>query len=88
MPSGVASSSCSPPCARGVAATTADDAMLLFTLERVCDAIADGELRDLDVPLDATIERLRALVLATSPDLGNPLPLEGGALSPPGGVGG
>lgn len=45
-------------------ATVADDAMLLFTLERVCDAIADGELRDLNVPLDATIERLRAVVLA------------------------
>jgi len=45
-------------------AAVADDALLLFTLERVCDAIADGELRDLNVPLDATIERLRAVVLA------------------------
>jgi AcrR family transcriptional regulator len=45
-------------------AAAADDAVLLFTLERVCDAIADGELRDLGVPVDAVVARVRALVLA------------------------
>jgi AcrR family transcriptional regulator len=44
--------------------SVADDAMLLFTLERVCDAIADGELRDLGVEVDPVVERLRRLVLA------------------------
>jgi AcrR family transcriptional regulator len=50
--------------ARRSAADAADDALLLFTLERVCDAIADGELRDLGVDVGAVIERLRALVVA------------------------
>jgi AcrR family transcriptional regulator len=50
--------------ARGSAATATDDALLLFTLERVCDAIADGELRDLGVDIDAMVERLRALIIA------------------------
>lgn len=49
---------------RGAVATSADDAFLLFTLERVCDAIADGELRDLGVGVAPTIERLRALLVA------------------------
>jgi hypothetical protein len=49
---------------RRSATTAGDDAMLLFTLERVCDAIADGELRDLGVPVDGVVERLRALVAA------------------------
>ena len=39
------------------------DAILLFTLERVADAIADGELHDLGVAVEPTILRLRALVL-------------------------
>lgn len=45
-------------------AARADDALLLFTLERVCDAIADGELRDLGVDVEAAIDRLRALLTA------------------------
>jgi hypothetical protein len=49
---------------RRSAADAADDALLLFTLERVCDAIADGELRDLGVDVDAAVARLRALVVA------------------------
>jgi AcrR family transcriptional regulator len=40
------------------------DAVLLYTLERVCDAIADGELRDLGLSVEATVERLRALIRA------------------------
>jgi AcrR family transcriptional regulator len=48
----------------GGGGTRADDAVLLFTLERVCDAIADGELVELGVPLRPTIARLRALVAA------------------------
>ncbi len=39
-----------------------DAAVLLFTLERVADAIADGELRDLDLALAPTLTRLRTLV--------------------------
>jgi AcrR family transcriptional regulator len=38
------------------------DAILLFTLERVCDAAADGELRDLGLSVGATVASLRALV--------------------------
>ena len=41
-----------------------DDALLLFTLERVCDAAADGELRDLGLSTTAMIERLDGLVRA------------------------
>lgn len=40
-----------------------DAAVLLFTLERVADAIADGELHDLHLALAPTLARLRALVL-------------------------
>jgi AcrR family transcriptional regulator len=40
-----------------------EDAMLLFTLERVCDAIAEGELRGLGLSVTPTIALLRALVL-------------------------
>lgn len=39
------------------------DAVLLFTLERVADAIADGELVDLGLAVGPTVARLRALVL-------------------------
>lgn len=40
-----------------------EDAILLFTLERVCDAVAEGELRDLGLSVAPTIALLRALVL-------------------------
>ena len=39
-----------------------EDAVLLYTLERVCDAIAEGELRDLGLAVEPTIDVLRALV--------------------------
>ena len=39
-----------------------EDAILLFTLERVCDAVADGEVRDLDLSATRTVALLRALV--------------------------
>ncbi len=39
------------------------DAILLYTLERVCDAVADGELRELDLAREKTVELLRDLVL-------------------------
>ncbi len=39
------------------------DAVLLFTLERVCDAVADGELRALGLGVQPTAALLRALVL-------------------------
>ena len=42
----------------------ADDALLLLTLERVCDAIAEGELQELGVAVGPVVERLRALVAA------------------------
>jgi len=41
-----------------------DDALLLFTLERVCDAAADGELRALGLSVAAMVERLERLVRA------------------------
>src|SRR5262249_46226794 len=41
-----------------------DDALLLFTLERVCDAAADGELRDLGLSTAAMVRRLEGLVRA------------------------
>jgi AcrR family transcriptional regulator len=40
----------------------ADDALLLFTLERVCDAVAQGETRALGVPEQALRGRLVELV--------------------------
>ncbi|MGH7789654.1 MAG: hypothetical protein ACRERC_22480, partial [Candidatus Binatia bacterium] len=48
----------------GAADRAVEDALLLFTLERVCDAIADGELRDLGVAVGPAVERLRALLAA------------------------
>jgi len=45
----------------------ARDAVLLYTLERVCDAAADGELRDLDVDRDAVVALLGALVAEAPP---------------------
>jgi AcrR family transcriptional regulator len=47
----------------GGSARGEDAAVLLFTLERVADAIADGELHDLRLALAPTLARLRALVL-------------------------
>ncbi len=46
----------------GAAERTVDDALLLFTLERVCDAIADGELRDLGVAVAPAVAHLRDLL--------------------------
>jgi AcrR family transcriptional regulator len=40
----------------------AEDAVLLFTLERVCDAIAGGELRDLRVDRDGVLAVLHRIV--------------------------
>jgi AcrR family transcriptional regulator len=39
-----------------------DDALLLFTLERVCDAVADGEVRHLGLSTAAMVRRLEGLV--------------------------
>lgn len=38
------------------------DALLLYTLERVCDALADGELRDIGLSAERTVALLRRLV--------------------------
>ena len=46
----------------GPALAAEDDALLLFTLERVCDAAADGELRDLGLSRAAMVRRLEGLV--------------------------
>jgi AcrR family transcriptional regulator len=43
------------------------DALLLYTLERVCDAVADGELRELGLGVDVTLGLLRDLVAARIP---------------------
>lgn len=40
-----------------------DDALLLFTLERVCDALADGELREIGLSARAAVAHLERLVL-------------------------
>ncbi len=47
---------------RGPAGSTAADAVLLFTLERTCDAIANGELADLGVGRRPIVGLLRDLV--------------------------
>ncbi len=47
---------------RGPARTGEEDAVLLFTLERTCDAAANGELRDLGLALGPTVRVLRDLV--------------------------
>jgi AcrR family transcriptional regulator len=39
-----------------------EDAVLLFTLERTCDAVAGGELRDLALDRDATLAVLRRML--------------------------
>lgn len=43
----------------GRARTTEDDALLLFTLERTCDAIASGEAEDLGLDRDRLLALLR-----------------------------
>ena len=47
---------------RGPARAAEEDALLLFTLERVCDAAADGELGDLGLSTAAMVRRLEGLV--------------------------
>jgi hypothetical protein len=42
--------------------TTEEDAVLLFTLERTCDAVANAELRDLGLGVAPTVGVLRDLV--------------------------
>ena len=42
--------------------SAAEDTILLFTLERTCDGIANGELRDLGVALEPAIAALREVV--------------------------
>ena len=42
----------------------AEDAVLLFTLERTCDAIASGEPKDLGVAVGSVLEVVRARVRA------------------------
>lgn len=49
-----------PPTAGG----RVEDAMLLYTLERVCDAAADGELRDLGLAVPEVTRWLEARVAA------------------------
>ena len=49
---------------RDPARSAEEDALLLFTLERVCDAAADGELRDLGLSSAAMVRRLEGLVRA------------------------
>jgi AcrR family transcriptional regulator len=46
----------------GPAHAAEEDAVLLFTLERTCDAVANGELRDLGLGLAPTVSVLRDLV--------------------------
>jgi AcrR family transcriptional regulator len=40
----------------------ADDLLLLLTMERVCDAIADGEVDDLGVPERTIVDKLAILI--------------------------
>src|SRR5262249_31761529 len=40
----------------------ADDAILLYTLDRICDALADGELADLGVEARPVVARLAEIV--------------------------
>ena len=45
------------------ARSAAEDAVLLFSLERTCDAIANGELDDLELALEPVLAALRARVV-------------------------
>ncbi|MEO6027126.1 MAG: helix-turn-helix domain-containing protein [Candidatus Binatia bacterium] len=49
---------------RDEASARVDDAIMLFTLERTLDAVAEGETADLGLDEDAVITRLRAVVRA------------------------
>jgi len=40
-----------------------EDAILLFTMERVCDALAEGEVAALGLSTETTLAQLRAIVL-------------------------
>ena len=40
----------------------AEDAVLLFTLERTCDAVANGELKDLGLAVEPVLAVLRERV--------------------------
>jgi len=46
------------------ARTREDDAVLLFTLERVCDALANGEARDLELDEPRLLAMLRGMIAA------------------------
>jgi AcrR family transcriptional regulator len=48
---------------RGPGRRPEEDAVLLFTLERVCDALAHGEARDLGLAIAPTVRLLRRLVV-------------------------
>jgi AcrR family transcriptional regulator len=50
------------PDASAEARTVEDDALLLFTLERTCDAIASGETKDLGLDRKHLLARLRAAI--------------------------
>ncbi len=47
---------------RGPLHSPEEDAVLLFTLERTCDAVANGEVRDLGLGLAETVKVLEHLV--------------------------
>ena len=47
---------------RGPARSVEEDAVLLFTLERTCDAVAHGEVRDLGLSRAATVGVLRDII--------------------------
>ena len=49
---------------RATPRSRAEDAILIFTLERTCDAIANGERRDLGLDVEPVLEAIRARVRA------------------------
>jgi len=51
----------------GAAAPRAEHAVLLYAIERVSDAVADGELREVGVRVDDVLSALRELILAHMP---------------------
>jgi AcrR family transcriptional regulator len=51
--------------APGATRTIEDDAVLLFTLERVCDAIASGEVADLGLSRTRVLANIRAAIAAS-----------------------
>jgi AcrR family transcriptional regulator len=48
----------------GAPRTREEDAMLLMTMERVCDAVADGEARELGLVEERVIAQLRKKIVA------------------------